>query len=84
MASFATYSKLKQLALMVVAYKSTTDEIGYLRDIFQQFDTLGNGEITVSFALIKDPGKNVKRKFLILSCAHIVAARIQNTIPRAL
>eukprot|EP00977_Amphora_coffeiformis_P005628 scaffold1182_cov165-Amphora_coffeaeformis.AAC.4 len=47
MATFATYSKLKQLALMVVAYKSTTDEIGYLRDIFQQFDTLGNGEITL-------------------------------------
>lgn len=47
MATFATYSKLKQLALMVVAYKSTTEEIGHLRDIFQQFDTLGNGEITL-------------------------------------
>ena len=47
MATFATYSKLKQLALMVVAYKSTTEEIGHLRDIFQQFDKLGNGEITL-------------------------------------
>ena len=32
---------------MVVAYKSTTEEIGHLRDIFQQFDKLGNGEITM-------------------------------------
>lgn len=47
MATFATYSKLKQLALMVVAYKSTPEEIGYLRDIFQQFDSIGNGEITL-------------------------------------
>ena len=47
MATFATYSKLKQLALMVVAYKSTTEEIGHLKDIFQEFDTLGNGEITL-------------------------------------
>lgn len=47
MANFATYTKLKQLALMVVAYKSTTEEIGYLRDIFQHFDTLKNGEITL-------------------------------------
>lgn len=46
MANFATYSKLKQLALMVVAYKSTTEEIGHLREIFYMFDENGNGEVS--------------------------------------
>lgn len=47
METYCKYTKLKQLALMVVAYKSTTEEIGHLRDIFHEMDTLKNGEITL-------------------------------------
>lgn len=48
MQTFATYPKLKQLALMLIAYKSTTEEIGHLRDVFDEFDLRNNGEITLA------------------------------------
>lgn len=45
--SFATYGKLKKLALLVVAYKSTDEELGFLRKIFFKFDITKNGEISI-------------------------------------
>ena len=42
---FANYSKLKKVALMVVAHKSTSDDIGILRKVFEQYDTPGNGHL---------------------------------------
>jgi len=44
---FASYSKLKKLALMVIAHKSTSEEIGFLRAAFDQYDSENNG--TISF-----------------------------------
>lgn len=44
--AFAGYGVLKKLALMVVAYRSTADEIGFLRKMFSRFDSLHNGEIS--------------------------------------
>jgi len=46
--AFASYSKLKKLALMVIAYKSTSDEIGELKKMFERFDNDKNGEITLA------------------------------------
>ena len=43
--TFADYSKLKKLALMVVAHKSTSQEIGFLRRIFDKYDHDHNGMI---------------------------------------
>jgi calcium-dependent protein kinase len=45
--AFAEYSKLKRLALMVIAYKSTDEEIGILKRIFSRFDRHQNGDITL-------------------------------------
>ena len=45
--TFATYGKLKKLALLVVAYKSTDEELGFLRKIFDKFDTTNDGEISI-------------------------------------
>ena len=42
---YSKYSKLKKLALMVVAHKSTSAEIGGLRDAFQKFDLSQNGTV---------------------------------------
>ena len=42
---FSTYSKLKKVALMVIAHKSTSAEIGILRKIFQQYDTGKDGSL---------------------------------------
>ena len=47
MQAFAGYSKLKKLALMVIAFKSTSEEIGYLRSMFLKFDKVKNGEISL-------------------------------------
>lgn len=44
--AFAKYPTLKKLALLVVAHKSTSDEIGFLRKMFHKFDTSNDGEIT--------------------------------------
>lgn len=45
--TFATYGKLKKLALLVVAYKSTDEELGFLRKIFDKFDITNDGEISI-------------------------------------
>lgn len=42
---FSTYGTLKKLGLMVVAYKSTDTEVGFLRRMFRRFDTSQDGEI---------------------------------------
>jgi calcium-dependent protein kinase len=46
--SFASYGKLKKLSLMVIAYKSTSEEIGFLRKMFGRFDKLKDGEISLA------------------------------------
>lgn len=43
---YANYSKLKKMALMVVAHKSSTQEIGILRKIFQKYDTQKDGQLS--------------------------------------
>lgn len=42
---FIRYSRLKKLALMVIAHKSTTEEIGILRKVFDKFDTKKKGQL---------------------------------------
>ena len=44
--NFAKYGTLKKLALMVIAHKSTSEEIGFLRKLFTKYDTWKNGVIT--------------------------------------
>ena len=46
--SFAAYSKLKKLALMVIAHRSTSEEIGFLRRAFQKYDLDKKGVISKS------------------------------------
>lgn len=43
---FSNYSKLKKVALMVIAHKSTSEEIGILRKVFQKYDTKRHGMLT--------------------------------------
>lgn len=45
MKNYADYSHLKKLALMVIAHKSTSAEIGILRKVFQKYDTNREGTI---------------------------------------
>jgi calcium-dependent protein kinase len=45
MSRFVNYSKLRKVALMVIAHKSTSNEIGILRKIFQRYDTLRTGQV---------------------------------------
>lgn len=42
---FSKYSKIKKLALMVIAHKSSTEDIGFLRDAFAKYDIEKNGTI---------------------------------------
>jgi calcium-dependent protein kinase len=42
---YADYSDLKKLALMVIAHKSTSSEIGILRKVFQSYDIRKDGTI---------------------------------------
>lgn len=44
--AFSSYKTLKKLALLVVAYKSTNEEIGFLRKMFSKFDATNDGEIS--------------------------------------
>jgi len=44
--NFAGFSKLKKLALMVIAHKSTNTDIGFLRQLFDRYDTHHTGMIT--------------------------------------
>jgi len=46
--AFASYGKLKKLALLVVAYKSTDEELGFLRKIFDKFDITNDGEVSIN------------------------------------
>lgn len=46
LANYSNYSKLKKVALMVIAHKSTTDEIGILRKVFMQYDVDKNGVLS--------------------------------------
>ncbi|KAG7355129.1 serine:threonine protein kinase [Nitzschia inconspicua] len=46
MLRYAGYTKLKRMALMVVAHKSTSAEIGILRKVFQKYDKRQDGCIT--------------------------------------
>lgn len=48
MVKFADYSKLRKLALMVIAHKSTSLEIGNLRRIFHKYDTVADGHLEYS------------------------------------
>lgn len=45
--NFTSYPTLKKLALMMVAYKSTSEEVGFLRRMFNKYDTTKDGEITL-------------------------------------
>lgn len=47
MHAFAGYNWLKKLALIVIAYQSTSDEIGVLKTMFKMYDRNNNGEITL-------------------------------------
>ena len=58
MLRYAGYSKLKKMALMIVAHKSTYDEIGILRKVFQRYDSFRDGCISFTeFSLaLKESG----------------------------
>lgn len=43
---YSKYSKLQKMALMVIAHKSTSAEIGILRKIFYQYDTERDGMLS--------------------------------------
>ena len=45
MLRYAKYPRLKKMALMVVAHKSSSDEIGILKKVFKQYDTRHDGSI---------------------------------------
>jgi calcium-dependent protein kinase len=47
MLRYAGYSKLKKMALMVVAHKSSSEEIGILRKVFQRYDSRRDGSISL-------------------------------------
>eukprot|EP00977_Amphora_coffeiformis_P028122 scaffold34698_cov173-Amphora_coffeaeformis.AAC.10 len=42
---YVNYPRLRKLALMVIAYRSTSEEIGILRKVFQQYDTDHSGTL---------------------------------------
>jgi calcium-dependent protein kinase len=46
MVRYSNYGKLKKLALMVVAHKSSSEEIGILRKLFKKFDSRLCGSIS--------------------------------------
>ena len=46
--TFCTYERVKKLALLVVAHKSTEDEIGFLRKVFNKFDQTLDGEVSLA------------------------------------
>mmetsp|Transcript_34563 Transcript_34563/g.83468 ORF Transcript_34563/g.83468 Transcript_34563/m.83468 type:complete len:858 (-) Transcript_34563:103-2676(-) len=44
--TFASYSRMRKLALLVISYRSTDEEVGFLRRLFQQrFDKVKDGVI---------------------------------------
>lgn len=46
--NYSTHKTLQKLALMVIAHKSNSEEIGFLRKIFKRYDKDGNGSISLS------------------------------------
>lgn len=46
LAQYADEAKLKRVALMLIAHRSSTEEIVKLRDIFEAYDTSGDGVIS--------------------------------------
>lgn len=46
MLRYAGYTKLKKMALMIVAHKSTCEEIGILRKVFEKYDSRRDGQIS--------------------------------------
>ncbi len=47
MKSFSNYPDIKRAAIMAIAHKLHTDEIGHLRTAFQKIDTDNTGEIDI-------------------------------------
>jgi calcium-dependent protein kinase len=45
---YSTHKTLQKLALMVVAHKSNSEEIGYLRNVFKRYDKSRHGTIVFS------------------------------------
>lgn len=45
--TFCDYARLKKLALLVVAHKSTEEQIGFLQKVFNCFDLVRDGEIAL-------------------------------------
>lgn len=45
--NFCDYSQLKKLALMIIAHKSTSEELGFLRHAFEKYDVEKNGVVTL-------------------------------------
>jgi len=45
--TFCEYERMKKLALLVIAHKSTEEEIGFLRKVFNIFDMVRDSEITL-------------------------------------
>ena len=58
--NYGAMGEFKKMALMVIAHKSTTDEILSLRQAFDAFDTSNNG--TISMGEFKDAMKKVKNQ----------------------
>ncbi|KAL7568560.1 hypothetical protein ACA910_002672 [Epithemia clementina (nom. ined.)] len=56
--AYSKYKKLKKIALMICAHKSTTTEIGILRKVFQGYDTERNGILSYDEfkSALKDAG----------------------------
>ena len=48
MIQYAGYTKLKKMAMMVVAHQSTCEEIGTLQKVFQQYSAMGNSSTTTN------------------------------------
>ncbi len=46
--NYVTHKTLQKLALMVIAHKSNSEEIGYLRNVFKRYDQNKNGSINLS------------------------------------
>jgi len=46
--NYSTLRKLQKLALMVIAHKSTSEEIGFLRKAFKRYNSDRDGTITLS------------------------------------
>lgn len=46
MSKYVGYSRIKKMALMVVAHKSNQDEIGDLKQLFEKYDSRQDGSIS--------------------------------------